>query len=42
MLIFIFAAFHIHISECMQNALDGLNWGFHMLERGVIEVKVGF
>ena len=36
------SAFHIHISGDIQKALEGLNWGFQMLERGVIEVKVWF
>ncbi|KAL3857439.1 hypothetical protein ACJMK2_012110 [Sinanodonta woodiana] len=30
---------HIHISSAMHSALEELNWGFMMLERGIIEVK---
>ena len=33
-------ALHIHASAAMTTALEELNWGFMMMERGIIEVKV--
>lgn len=33
-------ALHIHTSAAMNTALEELKWGFMMMERGIIEVKV--
>ncbi|CAC5361262.1 Guanylate cyclase 32E,Guanylate cyclase soluble subunit beta-2,Head-specific guanylate cyclase,Retinal guanylyl cyclase 2,Heat-stable enterotoxin receptor,Receptor-type guanylate cyclase gcy-28,Guanylyl cyclase, membrane,Speract receptor,Receptor-type guanylate cyclase gcy-13,Guanylyl cyclase GC-E,Soluble guanylate cyclase gcy-31,Soluble guanylate cyclase gcy-36,Soluble guanylate cyclase 88E,Guanylate cyclase soluble subunit alpha-2,Retinal guanylyl cyclase 1,Soluble guanylate cyclase gcy-35,Receptor-type len=32
-------ALHIHTSAAMNTALEELNWGFMMVERGIVEVK---
>ncbi|XP_052072902.1 atrial natriuretic peptide receptor 1-like [Mytilus californianus] len=32
-------ALHIHTSAAMYTALEELNWGFMMVERGIVEVK---
>lgn len=37
---FLFLALHIHISAAMNSALQDLKWGFMMMERGIIDVKV--
>jgi len=36
----IFSALHIHVSADFAEGIRGLDWGFQLLERGLIEVKV--